>query len=240
VLPVRKLALFALLSLTDLALTWHLLRTGGGAVYESNPVAAWWLGHYGWAGLAGFKAAMVAVAAGLGVLIFFRRPRAGHRVLTFGCAALAAVVLYSGYLLCHDLHRPGGIDPTEVTRLQKGLEEMDAGIRHSKAYRDVLGEVIDDVRGGRCALEEGVARLAATEQARDATWMKRLRFYYPGRGDSECLAVVLVNHIDQEQDGSAAGMRLRQDLEKQFLALYGRTLPPGANVGAARRNAASV
>jgi hypothetical protein len=240
VFPVRKLVLFALLNTADLGLTWYLLRAGGGTVYESNPVAAWWLGRYGWVGLAGFKAAMMAVTAGLGVFIFFRRPRTGHRVLTFGCAALAAVVLYSGYL-CHDLRRqPGDLDPSEATRFQGNLERMDADLRRAQAYRDVLTEVIADVRGGRCALSEGVARLAATEQANDATWMTRLRFYYPGRGDRECLAITLVNHIDQEQDGSTAGTKLRRNLETQFLAQYGRPLPTRSNAGLARRTPSPV
>ena len=110
------------------------VRAGGGAVHESNPVAAWWLGHYGWLGLAGFKAATMAVAAGLGVVIFFRRPVTGHRVLAFGCTALAAVVLYSGYL-CDGLHRrPGDLDSAEAARLQETSERLDAGLGRARRF----------------------------------------------------------------------------------------------------------
>src|SRR5262249_41553021 len=51
----RKLLLFLLLSLTDLWLTWFLVQRSDGAVYEGNPVAAWWLSRYGLPGLALFK-----------------------------------------------------------------------------------------------------------------------------------------------------------------------------------------
>jgi hypothetical protein len=225
VFPVRKLVFFALLNLSDLGLTWYLLRAGGGAVYESNPVAAWWLGHFGWVGLAGFKAATMALTAGLGVLIFLRRPAAGHRVLGFGCAALAAVVLYSAYL-CHDLsRRPAGLDADEAARIQESEERIDVRLRRSQSYRDEMAAVTEDLRGGRCALRDGVARLAETEQAHDATWMSRFQTFYPGRGNSECLALALLNHVEEELRGSTAGAALRRDLETQFAALYGHPVP---------------
>jgi hypothetical protein len=235
VFPVRKLGLFALLNVIDFGLTWYLLRAGGGSVYESNPVAAWWLGHFGWLGLAGFKAAIVAVTAGLGVFIFFRRPQTGHRLLGFGCAALAAVVLYSGYL-CHDLRRrPNGLDPSEAARYQESFEQMDAGFRRSLAYRDVLAALTDDMRCGRCGLKDGVARLEATEQAQDTNWMDHLRLHYPGRTDGECLAVTLVNHIQQEMGESDTEGTLQRDLETQFLALFGHPLPTRPNAVVVRR-----
>jgi hypothetical protein len=240
VFPLRKLVLFALLNATDFGLTWYLLRAGGGEVYESNPVAAWWLGHYGWLGLAGFKAATMALAAGLGVLVFVRRPQVGHRLLGFSCAALAAVVLYSAYL-CDDLRRrPAGLDSAETARIQDSMEKLDAGLRRAEAFRDVLAAAVKDLRGGRCALEEAVGRLAATEQANDATWMRRFQIYYPGRGDRECLALALVNHIHRETEDSAAGATFRRDIEAQFLALYGRPIPSGVGAGLARRNAGPV
>src|SRR5919199_622006 len=53
ILQPWKLCLFAVLSLADLGLTWQLLRDGGA--YESNPVAGWWLAHYGWAGVVAYS-----------------------------------------------------------------------------------------------------------------------------------------------------------------------------------------
>jgi uncharacterized protein DUF5658 len=89
---------FVLLSLADLALTWALIRDGLGSVYESNPVAAWCLQGYGWAGMAAFKALMVLASGGLSEVISRYRPRSGGRVLVLGCFLTASVVLYSGYL----------------------------------------------------------------------------------------------------------------------------------------------
>src|SRR5437588_12828510 len=57
-----KLYLFAVLSAADFVMTWWLLRHGDGVVYESNPVANWWLGRFGWTGLAGFKGAVALLA----------------------------------------------------------------------------------------------------------------------------------------------------------------------------------
>ncbi len=225
--PVRKLVLFALLSATDFGLTWHLLRSGSGAVYEGNPVAAWWLGHYGWLGLAAFKAAMMTLAAGLGVLIFLRRPATGNRVLAFACAALGAVVLYSGYL-CNDLRRsPAGVDADEAARMEESGQRLDEGLQRARAYRHVLSAASEDLRAGRCTLKEAVARLSVTEQAHDPAWMQRFELYYPGCVGDEALAVTLFNHINYETDRSAAGTALRRDFESQFVALYGHHLPSG-------------
>ena len=58
-----KLSLFLFLSLTDLFLTWRLLLQSHGQVYESNPIADWWLSNYGWSGLAAFKIAMALSVA---------------------------------------------------------------------------------------------------------------------------------------------------------------------------------
>jgi hypothetical protein len=70
-----KLLRFALLSLSDLGLTWLLLQRGGSRLYESNPVAAWRLAAHGWPGRAAFKAATVGAVAGLAVWIARHRPR---------------------------------------------------------------------------------------------------------------------------------------------------------------------
>src|SRR6516164_11334440 len=89
---------FVLLSLADLTMTWALIRDGLGSVYESNPVAAWCLHRYGWAGMAVFKALMVLASGSLSEVISRSRPRTGGRVLVLGCIITASVVLYSGYL----------------------------------------------------------------------------------------------------------------------------------------------
>jgi hypothetical protein len=93
-----KLLLFVLLSMADLFLTWLLVTGTGGQVYESNPVANYWLASYGWLGLGVFKAGMVSVVSTLVLVISRYRPRTGERVLLFACSTLTVVVLYSCFL----------------------------------------------------------------------------------------------------------------------------------------------
>jgi hypothetical protein len=222
--PTGKLFAFVALGGLDFALTRYLFRTGGEAVREANLVAAWWLGHYGWLGLAGFKAGMIALAAGLGVVIYLRRPAAGHRVLGFGCAAAAAVVLYSAYL-CHDLRsRP---DRSESDALASASDRLDTGLRRARDYQQTVAELARDLRGRRTTLEEAVARVAATEQARDPKWLGKFQLFYPGASDSECIAISLINHMEQADGGGALGGELRAE----FRNLYGRPVPPPAGPG---------
>ena len=89
---VGRFALFAVLGLTDLALTGFLLRTERGHVYESNPVAQWWLAHWGWAGLAGFKLGALLLVMTAANFIRRHRPRTAAQVLNFACGATALVV----------------------------------------------------------------------------------------------------------------------------------------------------
>jgi hypothetical protein len=110
VLHPYKLALFFSLSVADLVLTWWLIVQTGNEIYESNPVAAWWLTRYGWAGLAIFKALAVLMVTALAVLISLSQPRVGGRVLGFGCAAVGAVVCYSVFLIW-SLDRMAGVHP---------------------------------------------------------------------------------------------------------------------------------
>jgi hypothetical protein len=98
------LALCAALSVADWSLTWALICGSDGAVYESNPVAAWILAGYGWPGLALFKAVCTATFASAVVLLVYRQPRAGARVVTVGLLTLILVNAYSLGLLTQ-LHR---------------------------------------------------------------------------------------------------------------------------------------
>src|SRR5262245_50521873 len=96
--PRWKLLIFGLLSGADFALTYFLVGGSRAGLYESNPLAGWWLGQFGWVGLAIFKGITVGLVAALAFTIWVRRPRAAHRILAFGCVTAGAVVLYSCYL----------------------------------------------------------------------------------------------------------------------------------------------
>jgi hypothetical protein len=90
---------FTALGLADLFLTWRLIQAEDGRVLESNPVANWWLLHYGWVGMTAFKVGMTLVIGGLAAAVALSRPRTGERILVFACGAQAAVVLYSVLLI---------------------------------------------------------------------------------------------------------------------------------------------
>jgi hypothetical protein len=94
-----KVALFVLLSLGDLFLTWSLLRHGTGSVYESNPIANLWLESYGWWGLAAFKLSLTLLVASVAFIAYRHRPVLARRFANFACLTLTLVVGYSGFLL---------------------------------------------------------------------------------------------------------------------------------------------
>src|SRR5262249_28496693 len=74
-------------------ITYILLTQQNGTVYESNPIAHHTLSQGGWAGLALFKAAIVAFVIGVAVFVYQRRPRAAHGLLTIACVAVMFAVL---------------------------------------------------------------------------------------------------------------------------------------------------
>ena len=91
----RRLFLFGMLSLLDLALTYKLVQASGGHIYESNPIANEWLSRFGWPGLAAFKVMAVSVVASAAIYVSVYRPRAGSRLLNFACLTVSLVVIYS-------------------------------------------------------------------------------------------------------------------------------------------------
>lgn len=92
------LGVYVLLSVTDWVMTSTLLRAHPGAV-EANPLAAACLKHFGWNGLALYKATGVLVFVGALVFVANRRPVVASLVTAGGCAVLLAVTIYSHRLL---------------------------------------------------------------------------------------------------------------------------------------------
>jgi hypothetical protein len=100
--PVR-LALYTLLSVADLGLTYALIQQGNGEIYESNPIAEAWLNSYGWTGLALYKLVIIVIVAAVAAFVSLSRPRTGGHILTFACLAVALVVAYSVHLSCSEV-----------------------------------------------------------------------------------------------------------------------------------------
>jgi hypothetical protein len=190
-----RYTLFVALGLVDLGLTCYLLRTSSGHIYESNPLAQWWLARGGWAGLAAFKLVLLALATGAIALVARCRPAVAARVLTFSCLATFAVIVYSCSLL-RSTPRHAGIFPLLHDEAAMAAEGrwLDEQLRQVKAYRLVLSQAAEELLAGRSTLDEAVARLAATARGRDRAWLSKLREAYPGFSDVECLAATLLDH----------------------------------------------
>jgi hypothetical protein len=196
--------LFPALSGADLGLTWWLLGQEPAAFYESNPLADWFLGRFGWSGLALFKLALVLLVLGTAAAITRRRPRAGGQVLGGGCAVVAAVVAYSAVLAGHadtvrDPHLP---DAVAGARLKQRLDhQMELANRHN----DLKNELSRALRQGRCSLPEAVERLMTSELADDAQWLRHLKRIYRLDAPRDCWATCLLRQalLDLGDDLSA-------------------------------------
>jgi Domain of unknown function (DUF5658) len=97
-LPLEsETALFILLNVLDAAVTISLLFVGDHT--EANPIARFFLDHWGWEGLAYYKLAMVTFVVLVAQLIARRNVRTARRLLYGLTALVGLVVVYSLYLL---------------------------------------------------------------------------------------------------------------------------------------------
>ena len=220
----RKLMLFVCLSLVDLVLTWHLLSHGDGQVYEGNPLARWWLAHYGWQGLTLFKVALALLVVGLTLVIAQKRPRAAGRVLVLSCGILLAVVLYSGLLTVAVAGRsvaPGLCDP-EVAAVSDQSRDLDRQRQQVGAYQQLLERLSADLIARRRPLPEAVSLLAASERGRSPDWLRYLGRAYPGRSEQARLGANLVYRaLFLLQAGSSVDEETARRLAADYQACYG-------------------
>jgi hypothetical protein len=218
-----KLSLFAVLSGADLFLTWRLLEHSNGWLYESNPVAAWCLVHFGWLGLTAFKTVGVLLVAGLALVISRSQPRTGGRVLGFACSVPALVVLYSTALAGLLDRHP---DVLQRKVLQAALEKsrlLERRLQQVQEYQALVRRLIEDLLAQRCTLPEAVEQLGRSAYGRDPAWLWGLRQHYPGYSDEECLAANLVVHTRPAlQDNPDTARRL----EEAYVVAYRRRIPP--------------
>ncbi len=216
---------FFLLGVADLGFTWKLIHGGHGHVYESNPVAGAWLESYGWTGLAVFKALAMLLVALSAVYVSWHRPRTARRILTLGCLVTAGVVIYSAFLL-HSLdgHAAAGLDD-EVRRTQRIARKLDRALQQERAYYSLVQRLGQDLMTGRSSLADAVQELAGSDKARDVRWLDRLRDCYPGRTDTECLALHLsFRTLRQAQETGAPWKPVAARLETDFEMNYGQPL----------------
>jgi len=215
-----KPLLFCLLSLADLALTCWLLGNAQGQAYEANPLARWCLSRHGLPGLACFKLASVLAVLGLAWAISRSRPRAGGGVLTFACAALAAVVLYSAALCL-------GANASPERLLAEKARRLDRELRKAAAYRALMERLAEGVAEGRLTLREAAALAGESEKGQDPAWLECLGKVYPGRAPQECLAAnVFAQTLASRRRGDAQAARdLAARLRQEFYLSYGSPAP---------------
>jgi len=171
-----KFALYTVLSVADLSLTFFLLTHGKGIIYESNPVASAWLASFGWFGLVTYKALTMALLASIIVFISAHENRLAGRLLVFACLALAAVVGYSANIAL-DMRS----DPLQLRISQDREKYSDFYFSHfAPAYRQV--------RSGSWTVTQAADKLVTKE---NGYWQSLLRHRYPGLSDRDCLAAYM-------------------------------------------------
>jgi hypothetical protein len=223
------LFLFAALSVADLALTWALLKRAPGCAHEANPIASWFLAHFGMLGLAGFKASVVVLVAALLLFVGRHRPQTARRIIVFGCGTLLAVVLYSGVLV----YRVEAVAPALKLALESE-RNLERTAHHLRAYIVLRDRLRDDLVARRCTLAEAVNRLAASAHVQRPQWLgEAQRQCPPGWGRRECLADHLVAQAlrSRHQAAGAPGSdQLARELNAQLQSCLSRGVPPATNV----------
>lgn len=93
----RETTVFILVSMLDVFMTYILLRTGH--FRESNPIADFFIRHWGGKGMIYFKLSMTAFVCVLAQIIALKKPPSAEFVLKAGTLIVAGVVIYSFTLL---------------------------------------------------------------------------------------------------------------------------------------------
>ena len=94
-----EVLLFFCFSIADVMLTLKLLaRRGSTQFVESNPVANFFIGHWGPKGMVYFKFVMVAFVFVIVQIIAHKRVETARKLLSFAILAVGAVVAYSAVL----------------------------------------------------------------------------------------------------------------------------------------------
>ncbi|MCI0642950.1 MAG: DUF5658 family protein [Gemmataceae bacterium] len=212
------LLIFALLSLLDLTLTWWLLEHSGRVVFEANPIAQWWLGEFGWLGLAAFKSSMVLVVIALTFVISRRRPRVAARMQVFACAVLAVVVCYSAVL--------GGTAKTEAQvfeEIDEYLAATNEAARHRfNQTRRLAAEMefwVEELITGQATLAEVVGRIQYSSLTMHRNLLLGLIRQYPRDTLQETLACVVLRWAEQALDDEPASEAVVNRLSAEFREL---------------------
>ena len=104
-LPLEhETALFILVNVFDFLTTYYMLmhrESGNVSFFESNPVASYFLHHWGLRGLLWFKMAVVAFVCVIAQVVATRRIATARLLLVAGTIVVSIVVVYSWRLFLH-------------------------------------------------------------------------------------------------------------------------------------------
>jgi hypothetical protein len=216
-----KLALFAVVSVADLLMTWQLIQATNGQVYETNPLANAWLCSFGWGGLAVFKGLAVFLVMLSAICVSLYRPKVGSRILVFASSVTGAVVLYSCYLCHRDVAARAIADQDTELAEQKG-RLLDMQMQRQKDYQALLYRLTNDLVSCQRTLPEAVHTLANSEKGQNEVWLTKLRLAYPGRSDAECMALHIGQHALVNVNHDVPLMKhMASRLEDEFREAFG-------------------
>lgn len=104
-LPLEhETALFILVNVFDFLTTYYMLmhrESGSVSFFESNPVASYFLHHWGLRGLLWFKMAVVAFVCVIAQVVATRKMATARLLLVAGTIIVSIVVVYSWRLFLH-------------------------------------------------------------------------------------------------------------------------------------------
>ena len=95
---------FVLASALDVALTFLVLHYSNngmthGTFVESNPLARWFISHWGFRGMAGYKLLMTLIVVVIAEFVGRQKPTVARMLLWGGTIVVASVVIHSVRLL---------------------------------------------------------------------------------------------------------------------------------------------
>ena len=95
-----EISWFVLASALDVALTFIVLHYSHSGftqvtIIESNPVARWFIHHWGVVGMAGFKLTLVLIVVAISEFVGRQRPVVARGLLMGGTAVVGLVVVHS-------------------------------------------------------------------------------------------------------------------------------------------------
>jgi hypothetical protein len=104
-----ELSWFVLASALDVALTFLVLHYSNSGmtrtpIVESNPVAQWFIAHWGFRGMVGYKLIMTLIVVVIAEVVGRQKPLVAKMLLWGGTIVVGAVVIHSlRLLLAHRL-----------------------------------------------------------------------------------------------------------------------------------------